>query len=85
MSAVGWDDITGQSRSFLRSDYAVECEGDEYDALRDLATGYVFLWPVGVPVLFMVLLVASRKQTSTEALSRAMGFLHDEYRLFYWE
>lgn len=84
--AFGYDDAAGKSRSFLFVDYAVECDAsDEYAALTSLATVLLLLWPIGVPLLFLVLLwshgtAAQAARGAAEApLSKAVAFLHREY------
>lgn len=84
----GFDDAAGLSLSFLYADNSIECVGAAYDDLRRLATALVVLWPIGVPALFLSLLVASCSKASwAVALSRAVRVLHSEYRgeMFYWE
>ena len=73
---VGDDDEAGTTRSFLFADYSVECEGAEFDELVRDAWWLFFLWPVGVPLFFLALLVASNGTASK--LSRAISFLHDD-------
>ena len=85
------DDDDGEvnlTRSFLYADYAVECSGEDYEALRALATGFVVIWAVGVPALFLALLLSSRSTAVWAApLWHAVGFLHSEYepQLYFWE
>eukprot|EP00322_Chrysochromulina_rotalis_P031368 CAMPEP_0115875040 /NCGR_PEP_ID=MMETSP0287-20121206/24876_1 /TAXON_ID=412157 /ORGANISM="Chrysochromulina rotalis, Strain UIO044" /LENGTH=901 /DNA_ID=CAMNT_0003330259 /DNA_START=255 /DNA_END=2960 /DNA_ORIENTATION=- len=74
-------------RAFLYRDPSIECnDGNEYKSLVSLAIGLIFLWPVGVPCLFLSLLIGSRRRAESR-LSKAVAFLHSEYRpeLFYWE
>ena len=86
--AFGYDDTTGETRSFLYADYAQECSGDKYAGLRAQALVFFLIWPIGVPCFFFALLLASRTRNHwAPALSRSIRFLHAEYRgqLFYWE
>ena len=74
--------------SYLSVDLAVECDTAYHDALRIVAFIYMAFWPIGVPLLFATLLWMSRrafvaKMGSVEerlALSKALSFLHAEYR-----
>ena len=47
------------TRTFIDTDLAVECDGERYDKLHGLAVFLVFLWPIGVLLLFSVLLFPS--------------------------
>ena len=84
----GYDDAKKAERFFMFADYAVECAdgSSEYDKLVGLAGGLIVLWPIGVPLFFFVLLLASRFGHSTE-LAKAVEFLHLEYKehCFFWE
>lgn len=48
-----------------------------------IAVGFVVVWPILVPILYVVLLFAARRAILGRApslLSRACSFLHDEYK-----
>ena len=78
-------------RVFLRVDYSLDCEDDaEYPRVLFLALVAIALYPVGVPLLFLTLLLCARKAIRTEqptALSRSLTFLHQDYELsmYWWE
>lgn len=76
-------------RHFLAADYSIECDGEEYAELLGLTWPLVFIWPVGIPLLFFVLLMVGYRDSLSQAtpMSRSIRFLHAEYRheLFYWE
>jgi len=81
------------SRSFMASDLAVECDilgNSEYARTRDLATVMFAIWPVGMPLIFLAILLPSRKALLKERLTRltrATSFLHKDYEpeFFFWE
>ena len=67
----------------LHEDLSLSCDSPEYARLQSEAFALVFLWPVGMPLLYMVLLVWSRKPLpsgSRSALWSAIDFLHVDYR-----
>ena len=87
-SCRAFDGEPGETLKWLSDDYSVFCYGDGYYMLQVAAGFFIFLWPVGVPLLFGGLVFAARGQWEGSAeLSRAVRFLHAEYRdeCFYWE
>ena len=74
----------------LSADYGVLCSGDAYDRLKASAWAFVAIWPVGVPVLYLLLLNASQKAWKSgipTPLSRATEFLSNDYKpnAYWWE
>ena len=74
----------------MRQDASVECGTDDHESIKNLATGFIVLWPVGSLVLFTSLLAACYKPLqakSPNALTRATAFLHREYEQnwYWWE
>ena len=70
----------------LFSDNAVDCTTDEYEELKEAALIYMLLWPVGVPIFFLVLLMATRGRATP--LAHAVRFLYEDYkqdRFYFWE
>jgi hypothetical protein len=79
-----------EGRRFLRVDYSLDCNDAEYRRVFFLACLAVTLYPVGVPLLYLTLLLCARKAILTEqptALSRSLTFLHQDYELsmYWWE
>ena len=77
---------------FLRADYSLQCNGDdaEYHRVVSLAWVAIGLYPVCVPLLYLMLLLSARKAILTEQptdLSRSLTFLHQDYApsMFWWE
>ena len=69
---------TVQNQRYMQDDLAISCESPEYEATETAALVFVFIWPIGVPVLYALLLWASRKALLTQTatpLSRATAFL----------
>ena len=85
-------DATSSLR-YLHADLSLSCDSDEYVSTQATAMAVLALWPVGIPVLYAMLLWASRGAIRTgvpTSLSRATAFLWGEYRadvglVFLWE
>ena len=80
----------GVSQRYLYADLTLSCDSDEYESTKATALVMLAVWPVGVPMLYAVLLWASRKALSTghpTSLSRATAFLSGDYEVatFWWE
>ncbi len=78
------------SRPMLFETNATGAYTAEYWEVQYLARAAIGVYPVGVPLLYLILLLAARKALSNEEetrLSAALGFLHREYepRYFWWE
>ena len=82
-----YDDATGEERSFLRDDPSMRCSDDDHDSadhddLTELATGFLVLWPIIVPALWLLLLLLSRASIigrTPTILSRSTKFLWADY------
>ena len=69
---------------------SISCSSGDYGSLLGLASLFVVIWPIAMPVLLAALLVGahkSKKASKSSMLSRATGPLMREYdRLsYYWE
>ena len=85
-SCEGFDD----GRSYLRADYAVECETPAHARAQQLAWLGIALYPIGISVLYVLLLVRARVAIASNnptALSEALDFLVRDYEPAYlwWE
>jgi hypothetical protein len=85
-------DVVAQTRSFMRSQLDVECNqpDPEYRRLRTISMALLFIWPVGMPVLFVLSMLPVRHDLLRGRQTRATtvtDFLHREYKpsLFWWE
>jgi hypothetical protein len=85
------DSATGAKTAFLRSDMSIECGTDHHAKLQTTGLLLFAIWPVGLPILYILLLCARRK-AHLEDLPRtpmtdATAFLHAEYKagFFMWE
>ena len=70
---------------YLHEDLSVSCFSDDYGNTRRVALVGCLVWPVGVPLMYAVLLWASRDAlfTSTPTpLSRAIAFLSDDCKSY---
>eukprot|EP00964_Phaeocystis_antarctica_P092104 scaffold59184_cov68-Phaeocystis_antarctica.AAC.2 len=75
---------------FLRVDYSLDCHDAEYGRVVSLAWVAIALYPIGIPLLYLALLLSARKAILTEqptALSRSLTFLYQDYApsMFWWE
>jgi hypothetical protein len=77
-----------QTISFLRADYTVTCSIDgvrqpEYNTLWILAIVVILIFPVGIPILYAILLFGPRSST----MAQKLDFLTANYRrqFYYWE
>jgi len=83
-----------RSIRYLRTDVSVECttEHGNYDSILGITWVFFAIWPVGVTVLYLILLyIASpaingkKTHFNIELLAQATNFLHKEYDpAFYW-
>lgn len=78
------------TKRFLHDDKNIDCDSEEYSSTWTTALVLIVVWPVGVPVLYVVLLWASSDAFFSETqtpLSRATAFLWGDYEAgaFYWE
>ena len=77
-------------KSYLRADYAVECYTAEHARVKDLAWLCIALYPIGISLLYAVLLLRARHAILDEhptSLSKALGFLTRDYepQYLWWE
>jgi len=77
-------------KRFLVADLGVECNTAQHAAIVRIAVILLFVWPLGVPLLFFSLLLMCRTaiiSMRTTPLSRSIAFLYEEFRsdFFFWE
>jgi len=100
---ASWDcesfelDVAGNKRSFLREDLTIICSDStgssdlsRFGALVQLAVVFLLCWPIGMPLLYLLVLVPNRtalQQRRRTQMVRATEFLHKEYApmYFWWE
>ena len=75
---------------FLRVDYSLDCNDAEHGRVVSLAWVAIALYPIGVPLLYLALLLSAREAILTEQptdLSRSLTFLHQDYEpsMYWWE
>ena len=46
---------------YLLADPSLECSGSEYDFLEKLAVVYLVVWPIGMPLGYLALLLPRRR------------------------
>ena len=88
------DSATGEVRTFLNADLQIICTGndhpEEYDEIRYIAYFFLALWPIGMPIIYMIVLFPIRallRQRKSTRWVRATDFLHKDYKpaFFWWE
>ena len=79
-------------RRFISSYIGIECDTrlPEYWKVRNLAYALMVIWPVGMPLAFLLALLPIRtllREERSSRLTRATAFLHRDYKpsLFFWE
>ena len=80
----------GTSRHYLYADLTLSCDSDEYETTKATAFAMLALWPVGIPLLYVLLLWVSRvaiRRGDTTQLSLATRFLWADYEAeaLWWE
>ncbi|KAL1496398.1 hypothetical protein AB1Y20_016353 [Prymnesium parvum] len=75
---------------FMAVDPSSSCDSDDYRTTEQVAFVAVLVWPIGVPLLYAVLLWHSRRAINSgvpTTLSRATRFLSADYKpfAFWWE
>jgi hypothetical protein len=70
---------------YLIVDYSIDCDDDEHVAAEHFAYFMIAAFAIGLPALYMCLLVAAR-QTSTTEDTKMLDFFHADYKdeYFYW-
>ena len=83
---------TGNVRTFLIADLQIVCGGndypEEYNTITTIAYFFLLLWPIGMPLIFFLVLFPNRealRQRRSTRMVQATAFLHKEYDpTFYW-
>ena len=75
---------------FLRVDYSLDCNDAEHGRVVSLAWVAIALYPIGIPLLYLTLLLSARQAILAEQptdLSRSLTFLHQDYApsMYWWE
>ena len=89
------DDATGEAQYFLASALSTRCSMGEYvnpiyDKARATALGLLLVWPLGMPLVTILAMISTRRALLAKRgtfWTRALGFLHREYRAecYWWE
>jgi len=82
-----FDSASGRTKQFLREDLSVECDTGEHSELKHVAYVFTAIWPIGMPLLYLLVLVPCRHELMlriSTPLTRATSFLHGEYTTQYW-
>jgi hypothetical protein len=85
------DPAKGEKIRFLRDDLSIICgTSDEHNEASALGTFYLFIWPIGMPIVYFFLCWANRKDNAKGMpthFARATAFLWAEYHPhnYWWE
>ena len=81
-------------RTFLNADLQIVCRGndypEEYKTIKTIAYASLLLWPIGMPLIYIVVLFPIRamlRQRKQTRWVKATEFLHQDYKpaRFWWE
>jgi hypothetical protein len=77
----------GESRLLLAADPTISCDDSTYMGLKVAAIFGAFLYPIGVPAFFVLLLWRERKNIHDSVNQKKYGFLFGDYVAIYflWE
>jgi hypothetical protein len=88
------DNVFPEDNIYMQADYSVSCTSDRYYWGRNYAFGMIFIYPIGVPLFYFLLLwtrrdeITSRKNPGfpPNQLDRIepLRFLFDSYEPKYW-
>ena len=68
----------GDGHTFLRADYSLECDTTEHTIAKNLAYLGLLMYPIGISVLYILLMLRARRALLDEhptKLSQALSFL----------
>jgi hypothetical protein len=90
-SCQGYGSTQTEKIYYMREDLSIECyTSDAHKAAVDVAIVLMVVWPIGIVVLYAVLLLVARRpllSRTPNPLVRSTSFLHRDYHpeCFYWE
>ena len=89
------DDFTEEAHYYLSSALSIRCSAGDfvnplYDTARSTALALIVIWPFGMPLATVLVMLFVRKALMSRRANfwtRALGFLHREYRpeCYWWE
>ena len=86
--AFGVDDETRERVSYMRSDLSVTCGGSEHNELVRLSYALLVIWPIGMPCLYLALLLRARddiRQRRQSFAAASTRFLWVDYEpRYFW-
>jgi len=72
-------------KSYLMADFTIECGGQDWNQYLPFAIVFLFLYPIGIPVFYFLLLRRYRdKADSSPKIYLALGFLFNAYTKQKW-
>jgi len=61
----------GSHERYLSADVSIDCDGDEWEAYSKYAAVMILVYPVGIPLMYYVMIYRQRRILSDEALVEA--------------
>ena len=82
-----YDHAASITRRYLHDDLTLGCDDGEYGTASTIAVAMIGVWPIGTPLLYSLVLLASRRAIlsgTPDSLSRATDFLWSDYKRTAW-
>jgi IPT/TIG domain/Tyrosine-protein kinase ephrin type A/B receptor-like len=73
-----------EEKSYLLSDFSVECYTETWTIFSYASMCLVLLYPIGIPLFFLTLLLVNRHHLRYDRVKAQLGFLYAGYRLDVW-
>ena len=61
--------------SYLRADYSVDCDSSDYTSIYSLAIIMVLVYPIGIPLIYFVMLYKNREKLDPQKFFTEMSLL----------
>jgi IPT/TIG domain/Tyrosine-protein kinase ephrin type A/B receptor-like len=73
-----------EDKSYLLADLSVECYTDQWTYFSYASLGLVVLYPIGIPLFFLAMMLINRRHLQYDRVKAQLGFLYAGYRLDVW-
>ena len=61
--------------SYLRADYSVDCDSSDYTSIYSLAIIMIFVYPIGIPLMYLIMLYKNREKLDPQKFFTEMSLL----------